>query len=120
MLIGVGTDMVEVERVERAVRKPSFVRMCFTDREWRQLAGKEPQSAAAAFAGKEAAAKALGSGFRGFGPRDIEILRDGLGKPSIELHGRAAELAAELGIRGMHVSLTHSRLYAMAFVVAEG
>ena len=119
MIIGVGTDMIEIERVERAIRKPGFLRKCFTGSELELLAAKGPQSYAASFAGKEAAAKALGTGFRGFSPQDVEILRDRLGKPFVQLRGKAAELAARLGVSKMHISLAHSQQFAMAFAVAE-
>ena len=74
---------------------------------------------AARFAAKEAAVKALGTGFSsGIGWRDVEVGSEN-GRPSLTLHGRAAELASEMGVTGIHVSLTHEREYASAVVVLE-
>ena len=120
MIIGVGTDIIEIQRVEKAVMKPSFIHKYFTEQEWEQLAGKNPQSAAASFAGKEAVVKALGCGFRGVTPRDIEILRDAWGKPVVTLYAGAADTAARLGVNRIQICLSHCQHYAIAFAVAEG
>lgn len=78
------------------------------------------ESAAGNFAAKEAAAKALGTGFRGFGPREVEILRDSLGRPELYFHGKAALRAEELGVSAAHVTISDDAEYAVAFVVLEG
>lgn len=119
MIVGIGTDMIEVRRVVRACRKDSFLRRCFTEAE-RELICGAPYKAADQFAVKEAVAKMLGVGFRQFMPSDIEALRDELGCPYVRLHGRAQGLCEEKGIDKVHVSITNTKEYAVAFVVGEG
>ena len=68
----------------------------------------------------EAVAKALGTGFRGFGPKDIEALRDELGKPYVKLYGGAERRAAQMGIQDIQVSISNIKDYALAFAVAQG
>ncbi len=118
MVIGVGTDLVEIQRMEKACQKESFLAYTFTDQERRQ-AKESISSLAGDFAVKESVAKALGTGFRGFGPKDIEALRDELGKPYVKLYGGAAKRAKALGIGDIQVSITNTREYAAAFVVAQ-
>ncbi|MCI9584768.1 MAG: holo-ACP synthase [Clostridium sp.] len=119
MIIGVGTDLVEMDRMKKACGRESFLKRIYTEEERRQ-AGKRISRLAGDFAVKEAVAKTLGTGFRDFGPECIEALRDPLGKPYVRLFGRAKELAAELGIDMFHVSVTNTARYAAAFVVGEG
>ena len=71
------------------------------------------------FAAKEAIAKALGTGFRAFMPIDIEVLRNELGKPYVNLYGGAAKRAFELNVGIIHVTITNTKEYAQAFAVAE-
>lgn len=119
MIVGIGTDLVEMERMERACRREAFLSRVYTEEERRQ-AGKGVSRLAGDFAVKEAVAKALGTGFRRFEPADVEVLRDELGKPYVRLHGGAKQLAGELGIRRIHVSITNTKQYAAAFAVGEG
>ena len=72
------------------------------------------------FAVKEAVAKVFGTGFRTFMPGDIEVLRDELGKPHVKLYGGAKELAQTMGIVRIHVSITNTKEYVVAFAVGEG
>jgi len=88
MIIGVGTDIVKVARFEEMTT--CFMERVFTLNERAYLYGKSHISAAGLFAAKEAVAKALGTGFRGFWPDMIEITHDVLGKPEVKLHGEAA------------------------------
>ena len=118
MVIGVGMDMVEMDRVRKACEKQAFAERVYTEEERRQ-AGEKLSRLAGNFAVKEAVAKALGTGFRGFMPGDIEVLRDELGKPYVKLYGGAKVQAAELGIVRIHVSITNTKEYAAAFAVAE-
>ncbi len=118
MIVGVGTDMVEMERVRKACGKQVFEKRVYTEEERRQ-AGSNVSRLAGDFAVKEAVAKALGTGFRGFMPGDIEVLRDELGKPYVKLYGGALRRAEELGIGHVHVSITNTKEYAVAFAVAE-
>lgn len=118
MIIGIGTDMVEISRVEKACGKQAFVNRVYTEEERRQAGGRISRLAGD-FAVKEAAAKAFGTGFRGFMPGDIEVLRDELGKPYINLLGKAKITACEMGVARLHASITNTKDYAVAFVVAE-
>ena len=125
MIVGIGTDVVEVERIRRALDHP-LTGMRFRDRVFTSgevdYCAKRPRSAesfAARFAAKEAVMKALGRGFgEGIGWREIEVRREA-GQPRIVLHGRARERADELGATRWHLSLAHTTMQAVAFVVAE-
>ena len=118
MIVGIGMDMVEMERVRKACAKQAFAERVYTEEERRQ-AGERVSRLAGDFAVKEAVAKALGTGFRGFMPGDIEVLRDPLGKPYVRLYGGARSRAEELEIGSIHVSITNTKEYAAAFAVAE-
>lgn len=111
--------MIEIGRMKKACEKEAFFLHVFTDEERRQADGR-PSVLAGTFAVKEAVAKALGTGFRGFMPIDVEVLRDELGKPYVVLHGGAKKAAGEKKIRRMEVSITDTAEYAMAFAVGEG
>lgn len=121
----VGVDLVEVPRVERMLARygERFLERVFTPGEVLYTRGRVPELAAR-FAAKEAVAKALGVGVRmlapdGVGWRDVEILGDHRGRPEVYLHGQAAERAQELGLTEWAISLSHTREYAVAFVVAK-
>ena len=118
MIFGIGTDIVELERVSRACRREAFLTRSFTEEERRQALGQEKRLAGD-FSVKEAVAKAFGTGFSGFELRDIECLRDEKGAPYVRLSGRAEELRRQLGIGKIHVSISDSREYVTAFAVAE-
>ncbi|NLT96278.1 MAG: holo-ACP synthase [Clostridia bacterium] len=123
MIIGIGTDIIEISRIKKAVQtRPKLVQRVFTGREmdYCQNTGNYFPSVAARFAAKEAVAKALGTGFREFGWQDIEIINDSLGKPKVITYGKAQRKAQELGVHTIHVSLSHCREYAVAMVVLEG
>ncbi len=119
----VGVDLIEIERISRALeRYPGFKERCFTEAERAYCdSRKNPaQSYAGRFAGKEAVGKALGFGVaRAFAWRDVEIV--GRPKPGVQLHGRLAAWAEDLGAGDIDVSMTHSRELASAVaVVADG
>jgi holo-[acyl-carrier protein] synthase len=123
MILGLGTDLVEVARfrlaMERRVKLPERL---FSDAE-REYAfrQKDPsKSLAARFGAKEAVMKAMGVGLWKFKFRDVEVVRARSGAPSIALIGRAAELADERGVVGWHLSLTHTDTTALAVVIALG
>lgn len=118
MIIGIGTDITEIVRIQKACEKQAFLSRIYTEEERRQ-AGKRISRLAGNFAVKEAVAKALGTGFREFMPGDIEVLREESGRPYVLLYGGAARLARELGVKRWHVSITNTDAYAAAFVVAE-
>lgn len=116
MIYGVGTDIAEVPRIKKAIEKEKFCGRFFTDAENDLFKSKKysPQTVAANFAAKEAFSKALGTGVRGFSLTDIEVLRDGMGKPYINLYNSLAELDCTI-----FVSLSHTKEYATAVVVLE-
>jgi holo-[acyl-carrier protein] synthase len=128
MIIAIGNDLAEVERIRTALEKPHtgnrFRNRVFTagEQEYceRRRASKY-QSYAARFAAKEATMKALGRGWgRYVGWLDIEVVRPRGSRPQIVLHGKAKEYAAALGIVRFHLALTHTAMLAEAQVVAEG
>ena len=117
----VGVDLIEIERVRRALeRYPNFRESCFTEEE-RRYCDSRPNPAqhyAARFAGKEAVGKAIGFGVaRAFAWRDVEIA--GRPKPSVRLSGRVAAWADEVGAQALDLSMTHSRELAGAVCVAD-
>ncbi len=118
--MNVGVDLIEIERVRRALaRYPTFRERCFTSAE-RRYCDSRPNPAqhyAARFAGKEAVGKALGFGVaRAFAWRDVEIA--GRPKPSVRLSGRVAEWAARGGADRLDLSMTHSQELAAAVCVS--
>ena len=117
-VVGVGIDVVDVARLERALsRTPEMADRVFGDGE-RTYAAGSVQRLAARFAAKEACAKALGAPAR-VRWRDIEVVVADDGRPSLLVTGHTAEGAAAAGIRSWHVSLTHDGGVAVAVVVAE-
>ena len=124
MVIGVGTDMIEIARIERSLARFSeaFLQRVFTPGEiaYCQAKKNSAESFAARFAAKEAGAKALGTGIsRGVSWREFEVRRKPGQRPELHLSGRAEEIAEELGVRRLSLSLTHSRELSMAVVIAE-
>ncbi|MBR6616080.1 MAG: holo-ACP synthase [Lachnospiraceae bacterium] len=119
MLTGVGCDLIEIERMKKACEKEAFLLRVYTEEERRQADGR-PSVLAGTFAVKEAVAKVLGTGFRTFMPKDVEVLRDELGKPYVILHGNAGKVAEEKRIKRIEVSISDTREFAMAFAVGEG
>jgi holo-[acyl-carrier protein] synthase len=115
----IGVDIIEIDRIGQAIESwgERFLRRVYTDAELGLY--KKTEALAVRFAGKEAAVKALGTGMRGVGWKDIEILHEPSGKPLVNLYGRAKKKASDLGLKGLAVSLSHSREYAVAFVVGE-
>ena len=121
-MIRVGTDLIEIERVRRALaRYERFRERCFTDAE-RAYCDSRPnpaESYAGRFAGKEAVGKALGFGVaRAFAWKEIEIA--GRPKPSVRLSGRVAARADALGAAAVDLSMTHSRELAQAVAIVDG
>jgi holo-[acyl-carrier protein] synthase len=124
MVIGLGTDLIEIERIEHSVARfgQRFLERVFTPGEIAYCHAKKgsAESFAARFAAKEAGAKALGTGIsRGVSWKEFEVKRKPGQRPELHLSGRAAEIARELGVNRMSLSLTHSREMSMAVVVAE-
>ena len=119
MLTGVGCDLIEIERMKKACEKEAFLLRVYTEEERRQADGRI-SVLAGTFAVKEAVAKVLGTGFRTFMPKDVEVLRDELGKPYVVLYGNAEKIACEKQIKRIEVSISDTAQYAMAFAVGEG
>lgn len=114
-----GVDLLEIRRMSRSLQNPRFVRRVFGPRERRELEAKgfPVASAAAAFCAKEAFAKALETGIRGFALTEVELLHNRQGAPFLALSGRARTLAEQRGLR-FAVSASHTKEYAVAQVVA--
>lgn len=125
MVVGLGTDLIEVARIERSVQRfgTQFLERVYTPGEIGYCEARKKSAAesfAARFAAKEAGAKALGTGIsRGVSWRELEVTRRPGRAPELVLHGRAAEIARGLGIQRLSLSLTHTRGLAMAVVIAE-
>jgi holo-[acyl-carrier protein] synthase len=125
MLIGTGVDLIEVERIAHSIERfgDRFLRRVYTDHEiaYCRRRRASAESFAARFAAKEAGAKALGTGIsRGVTWNEFQVARNPGGRPVLELRGRAALLARELGVRTISLSLTHTASLAMATVTMEG
>lgn len=116
----IGVDIIEIARIQKAVERwgDRFLLRVYTEEELRRYR-ERASSLAARFAGKEAVWKALGTRERGIGWKDIEVLSEPDGRPVVNLYRRAKEYAEELGLAGMAITLSHSRDYAIAFVVGE-
>jgi len=114
----IGVDIIEISRIKQAVSRwqDSFLNRIYTATELAET--RNMSSLAARFAAKEAVMKALGPGFKGRGWKEIEINNTDSGAPSIRLYGRALQKSQELGLTRFEVSLSHSRKYAVAMVVA--
>lgn len=114
----IGTDIMEIGRIRYTLERwgERFLDRVYTPAEL-GIYRRRPHSLAACFAGKEAVMKVLGTGARGVGWREIEILHHPNGKPYITLHDRAKHEAAKLGIKEIDISLSHSREYATATAI---
>ncbi len=121
-VVGVGTDLVEVDRLRTALeRTPGLSRRLFTPAEQARCArNKDPvPHLAARFAAKEATMKALGKGMSAMAFTDIEVVTDAAGAPSLRVAGRARQVADGLGVTSWSVSLTHDGGMAHAIVLAH-
>ncbi len=125
MIVAIGVDHAEVERIARAVDHPKwgarFRRRVFTSSEieYCEKRRRYAESFAARFAAKEAVMKALGTGMRGVAFQEVEVVREPGVAPQIRLHGQAVKRAEVLGIDRWHLALTHTDQLSTAFVVAE-
>ena len=121
-MIGIGVDAVEIERFRKSLaRTPSMRERLFTAEELAYVAPKADPipSLAARFAAREAVMKALGVGLGAFGFHDVWVTRAASGAPSLCFAGTAAALAEAANVRRWHLSITHSDLIAIAYVIAE-
>ena len=122
MIVGVGCDIIEIERIARAIKSESFIRRVFTAEEAAYCQRRGQQAAAsfaARFAAKEAVLKALGTGLREGSLQEIAVDNDGLGKPLVQLSGHFAMLSRQLGVKNIQISPSHSRDFAVAYVIME-
>jgi holo-[acyl-carrier protein] synthase len=123
VIVGTGIDICEVPRIRAAMeRHIRFRDRVFTDREiaYAESKANRYERYAARFAAKEAAMKALGTGWRGgLGWRDLEVTNLRSGRPTLAFHGIATQIAEKLGARNISLSLTHTAEQAMAFVILE-
>jgi holo-[acyl-carrier protein] synthase len=124
MVVGLGTDLIEIARIEQSVARfgDAFLHRIFTAGEIAYCRAKKNagESFAARFAAKEAGAKALGTGIsRGVSWKEFEVRRRPGQRPELHLSGRAAEIAARLGVKRLSLSLSHSRDLSIAVVAAE-
>ena len=119
MLKGLGCDLVEVARIEDAMKKEGFAQRVFTEHELLTIEKKGMQTAAGYWAAKEAVSKALGVGFVGFTMQDIEIITDETGAPQAFLARGAQARLARLGALTVLVTISHDKGMAMAVAAVE-
>jgi holo-[acyl-carrier protein] synthase len=124
VIIGVGVDIVEIERLRGTLERQHdrFIRRVFTDAEqdYCRMHRDPVPHYAARFAAKEALFKALGTGWaKGLSWKDAEVVRTPMGAPVLKLLGQAQNLSLSLGTRAAHLSLSHSRDFAVAIVILE-
>lgn len=124
MIIGTGVDITEVARIRQVLERHGerFLQRVFTQEEIRYCAGKvnTAERLAARFAAKEAGMKAIGTGLRGgITWKDMEVVRHKGQRPQLAYHGKAAEVAAALGCKKTHLSLSHTAEHAIAQVILE-
>jgi holo-[acyl-carrier protein] synthase len=117
--LAVGVDIIEITRIEKTLSRygERFLHRVYTAGELEYCQGM-PSRLAARWAAKEAVAKALGTGMSGVCWREIEVTGDERGAPRIRLHGRASAQSVRIGIGRLALSISHSREYAIALVVA--
>ena len=117
-MLATGVDIIELRRIARVVERygDRFLHRVYTQRELDFCRGRIPQLAGR-FAAKEAVMKALGTGIRGVGWREVEVVRQRGKPPHVQLHGRAQRKAEALGLLELSLTTSHSQDYAVAFVV---
>ncbi len=124
MILGIGTDLAEVGRIRQSISRfgDRFLHRIYTEKE-RAYASAKANAAerfAARFAAKEAGMKAIGTGWRrGVTWKDFEVINERSGRPTLTLRGVAREIADQLGVTQISISLTHTREMAFAVVVLE-
>lgn len=122
MIFGIGTDIVEIERIRQAIeRNPKILARLFTENElsYFKKRNMNMQHIAGGFSAKEAILKALGTGLSGLSWQEVEILRGNSGKPMVKLYGKAKEYASKNNVGNIFISISHSRDYAIAMATAE-
>ena len=120
-VLGIGTDIVRVNRIDKAIKRTgNFIDKAFTEREICYLKKRKlsPETVAGFFAAKESVSKALGTGFRGFGLRDIEVYTNELGKPEVVLSQNIINILGVDNVK-IHLSISHTDENAIAFAIIE-
>ncbi len=120
-ILGIGVDIIEINRIERLVHKnPRFLEKMFTNEERKYFESKnfKIESIAGNFAAKEAISKSIGTGIREFKMSDIEILRDELGKPIVKTYNNLQSICIDYGVSEIMVSISHCKEYAVANAIA--
>jgi holo-[acyl-carrier protein] synthase len=125
VIIGMGVDIAEVERIKAAIERHGevFLRRIYTEREraYCEQFKNKYERYAGRFAAKEAGMKGLGTGWRrGVKWVDFEVVREAGGRPTLALAGEAAKIAAQLGVKSVALSITHTAQQALAQVIIEG
>lgn len=118
MIVGIGSDLIEIDRVLKACQKDTFQKKIFTEEEIK-LGKADKIKFADNFAVKESVVKMLGVGFRDIKPIEIEVLRDSLGKPYVNFYGNCLKKINDLGITSVLVTISNTKDYSLAFVVGE-
>lgn len=121
VILGIGTDIIKVARIEKAIqRTEKFLFNAFTEEEicYFEQRKLNIETIAGFFAAKESVSKALGTGFRGFGLKDIEVYTNKLGKPEVNLSQKVIEIIKKESIK-IHLSISHTEDNAIAFVIIE-
>lgn len=116
-ILDIGIDIIEIERIKNAVSKNiKFLDRNFTtlEIEYFKLKNFKPETIAGNFAAKEAISKAIGTGIRGFDFKDIEVLRDELGKPIVKTYNNLEKMCIDFNVEEVKVSISHCKDYAVA------
>lgn len=119
-ILDIGTDIIEVDRIKNSLSKRGdFLKKIFTEREINMFEqkGNNPQTIAGNFAAKEAISKSLGLGIRGYNFKDIEILRNDLGKPVVKTYNNLNQICIQYSVVEIKVSISHSESYAVASAI---
>lgn len=119
MILGIGTDIIEISRIKKACLNEGFLKRAFTGAELKE-ANDSVSFLSGCFAVKEAVAKSLGTGVSGFCLKDIEVLRDLKGKPYVNIYNNAKRIYESLGGTSIHVSISDTKDIAIAFAIIEG
>lgn len=116
-ILGIGIDIIEIDRIEKVLKRtPRFLERNFTEKEIEYFKENNfrSESIAGNFVAKEAISKAIGTGIRGFNLKDIEVLRDDLGKPIVNTYNNLKEICIKYSVKEIKVSISHSENYAVA------
>ena len=120
MIVGIGNDIIEIERVEKAISKEGFIAKVYTQREIENIVkrGNRTETYAGIFSAKEAISKAIGTGVREFALTDLEILNDDLGKPYVIVSDKLKKIIQRKKENyQIEIAISHSKKYATAMAI---